>query len=173
MPDRSENANPPAPISGSGSPMTRESAMLASLVHSEDDAEGLLAFALHRRALIDWVQAYRARHGREPDDDALDIFLLGEAAPRRLADYRERAGILLMPSGEASGKPAAATPAGPPAPRKPLRTWFWPWGVSPGFVVENPEQPINWKGLLWRLLMLLGAVVVTALLLRIFVVSGK
>lgn len=145
-----------------------EREMLALLVTTADDAEGHLAFALHRRAVLDWLEAFEKTEGRLPDAGEMRLFLLGEKSERRIAAYREQAALM------------TSVPAAAPAPslmipeKKPqrVRTWFWPWGFSTGFAVENPDQPINWKGLFWRLLVLGLAVVVTALALRIFVVKS-
>jgi hypothetical protein len=154
-------------------PSDPERAMLALLVHGDEDHEGLIAFTLHRRAVFDWQDAYRARHQRDPSSEALADFLLGEQAERRILDYRERANLMLAMPAETTEPFKADKPNGSTAAKKqPLRTWFWPWGTAPGFVVDAPEQPLNWKGLFLRLVMLLAAVIVTALLLRVFVVQA-
>jgi hypothetical protein len=142
--------------------------MLALLVSGADDAEGHLAFALHRRAVLDWLEAFEKSEGRRPDAGEMRLFLIGESAERRLAAYREQAAAMMSVPSEAP-IPALQMPQTKP---KRLRTWFWPWGFSTGFAVENPDQPLNWKGLFWRLLVLGLAVVVTALALRIFVVRS-
>lgn len=146
-----------------------EREMLARLVTGEEDAEGLIAYALHRRALLDWLDAFEAAENRAPDAGELKLFLLGETAERRLRAYRERAALMLAADEpEPEIRPALTMPARKP----PLRTWFWPWGLSTGFAVDNPDQPLNWRGLLWRLFLLGLAVSVTALALRIFVVRA-
>ena len=144
-----------------------EADILARLNAGDDDAEGLLAFALHRRAFLDWTKAYADLHGRPPDEAPRDAFMLGETAERRRKDYRDRAQLML-----ASAEPSPeAVAAAMPMPRKrPIRTWFWPWGMPERFSVEDPERPVNWRGLTLRFLMLLVAVVVTALFLRFFFV---
>ncbi|MCU0819374.1 MAG: hypothetical protein MUF11_08695 [Beijerinckiaceae bacterium] len=147
----------------------RERELLAALVKDEEDAEGLVAFALHRRAFLDWCAAFEASEKREPDSGEIRLFLMGETAERRIAAYRERAAMMI----DAPKIDASAPPAMPmPAKRQPLRTWFWPWGFSSGFVVADPDAPMNWRGLFLRLLMLGAAVVVTALALRVFVVRA-
>lgn len=148
--------------------LSLERDMLARLVTGPDDAEGHLAFALHRRAVLDWLEAFEKAEGRGPDAGEMRLFLMGESAERRLVAYREQA-VLMMSVPVEAPVPAISMPV-KPKPR--LRTWFWPWGFSTGFAVENPDQPLNWKGLFWRLLLLGLAVVVTALALRIFVVRA-
>ena len=146
-----------------------EVALLAKLVADEDDAEGLVAFALHRRAFLDWVTAFEAAEQRKPNEGEIRLFLMGETADRRLAAYRERASLMI----DAPKIDPAAAPARPmPTKKPPLRTWFWPWGFSSGFVVADPDAPMNWRGLFLRLAMLGAAVVVTALALRIFFVRA-
>lgn len=146
-----------------------ERALLATLVAGEEDAEGLVAFALHRRAFLDWVAAFEAAEKRKPDEAEMRMFLLGETAERRIAAYRERASLMIdAPKIDPAAAPAKTMPVRKP----PLRTWFWPWGFSSGFVVADPDAPMNWRGLFLRLAMLGGAVVVTALALRIFVVRA-
>lgn len=145
-----------------------EREMLASLVSDEADAEGHLAFALHRRAVLDWLEAFEKSEGRAPDSGEMRLFLMGEKAERRITAYREQAALMISVPAEAP-IPALVMPE---KPRPRLRTWFWPWGFSTGFALENADQPLNWKGLFWRLLVLGLAVVVTALALRIFVVRS-
>lgn len=147
-----------------------ERVMLARLVQGEEDHEGLIAFALHRRAVFDWQDAYRAKHGRAPDDAALDDFLLGEQAERRIRDYRERASLMLALPPEAV--PSPSTPPRPPRPQGVFRTWFWPWGTPAPFAPEIADKPLNWRGLATRLAILLLAVIVTAILLRFLVVRS-
>lgn len=154
---------------GLASAIASERALIAQLVAGEEDAEGLVAFALHRRAFHDWFAAFEAAEKRAPNEGEIRLFLLGETAERRIVAYRERASLMIdAPKID----PAAPPPTPMPAKRPPLRTWFWPWGFSSGFVVADPDAPMNWRGLMLRLLMLGVAVVVTALALRIFVVRA-
>ncbi|CAN1490503.1 hypothetical protein MCEMSEM23_00177 [Rhabdaerophilaceae bacterium] len=147
-----------------------EREMLSRLVTGDEDAAGLIAYSLHRRAVVDWVEAFMAAESRFPDAGEWRVFLLGEGADRRIAAYRERAALMLAADEPALPMPAPALSM--PPKRQPLRTWFWPWGFPSTFVVENPDQSLNWRGLLWRLLLLTLAVIVTALALRIFVIRS-
>lgn len=151
------------------SALASERALLAELVKGEEDAEGLVAFALHRRSFVDWFAAFEAAEKRVPNEGEIRLFLLGETAERRLAAYRERAAMMID-----APKLDASAPAATPMPKKkpPLRTWFWPWGFSSGFIVTDPDAPMNWRGLFLRLSMLAAAVVVTALALRVLVVRA-
>jgi hypothetical protein len=152
-----------------GVSLAGEGALFAALVTGEEDAEGLVAYALHRRAFLDWLAAFEAAENRAPEEGEIRVFLLGETAERRLAAYRERASLMIeAPKIEASAPQALPMPAR----KQPLRTWFWPWGFSSGFAVADAEAPVNWRGLFARLLLLAIAVVVTALALRFFVVQA-
>jgi hypothetical protein len=161
--------NAVAEAQGATFAIAAERDMASRLIREEEDPIGLIAFALHRRAFLDWQDAFLAAERRPPGDGEIRLFLLGEQAERRLQAYRERA-MLIAPASEETVAPPV--PAQPMPARKPLRTWFWPWGISPGFVVENPDQPINWKGLILRLALLALAVIVTALALRFLVVRA-
>ena len=150
--------------------LTEEAAMLAKLMHHDEDAEGLLAFALHRRAVLDWVAAFQEHEHRAPHIAELRQFLLGEAAPRRMGEYRERASVMVAV--ERTGK---ATPdvqkKEQSAKAEVSKTMMWPFGPGLGFAVEQPGRSLNWKALLLRLVLLMIAVIVTALMLRFFVVN--
>lgn len=149
--------------------ITHEATMLSHFMPDDDNAEGLLAFALHRRAVLDWAKAFHASEKRPPTGEDLRQYLLGEATPRRVQEYRARAEQMLGASKTltplATPEPAAAKP-------KTRKSMIWPFGPGLGMVVEQPDQPINWKGLLLRLLFLMLAVIATALVLRFFVVKS-
>jgi hypothetical protein len=164
MPEQNAGETPQRSFSAA---MERD--MAIRLIQGEDDAVGFIAFALHRRAFLDWQEAYFASEGKEPVESEIRLFLLGEQADRRLQAYREHA-TLLMAMPEEPAPPIL--PARPMPERRPLRTWFWPWGMSTGFVLENPDRPINWKGLILRLALLALAVIVSALALRFLVVRA-
>lgn len=140
-----------------------EAALIRLFAPEDDDVEGLLAFALHRRAMLDWLAAFSGSTGREPTSDDTRAFLIGETATRRVQDYRDRAALMIGLAGEGDAPPAPVKPT-------PKTRMIWPFGPGMGFTVENPGQPVNWRLLTVRLLMLMGAVIVTALFLRLFVV---
>ena len=140
-----------------------EADMIRLFAPVDDDAEGLLAFALHRRAMQDWLGAFVASAGHAPTPEDTRAFLIGETAPRRMQEYRDRAALMIGLAREGELPPVTATP--------PAKTrMIWPFGPGMGFTVDNPGQPVNWRLLMLRLLMLMAAVIVTALLLRVFVV---
>lgn len=139
-----------------------EAAILARFVQGEGDAEGLLAYALHRHALLAFRQEFASRTGAAPSAEAENAFLIGETSPHRIATYRAEAAAQL-----ASRSPAAAKEA---MPAKPRRRWLALFDGPPMLVPDQPEK-VNWKGLIYRLTVLLLAVVATALLLRVLFVS--
>jgi len=163
-----------AEISASSGEETRpggldDAALLARLAAEEADAAGLIAYALHRRALLAFRRDFKARHAREPAPEEEGVFLIGEVSDARIVAYRASAQVLL-------DRQAAAGRGGAlPAPAKPKQRARWPWF---GMWVDAPMAPggepekINWKGLLFRLLVLLLAVVTTAILLRVLVVKS-
>lgn len=154
----------PAPPPETPTLFEQEAAMLRSLAPQDEDAEGLLAFALHRRAVLDWAMAFAQSEGHSPGPDETRRFLLGEATARRQQDYKERASLLLALQREG----VEVQPAKPPVTTRKQK--IFPWGPGMGFVVEQPTGPLNIRLLILRLIMLLLAVIVTALMLRFFVV---
>jgi hypothetical protein len=68
--------------------------MFELLVQSESDVTGLLAYALYKQNKRDWLIAFQATHGRDPDGAETEAFILGERLPRRTATYRRLAGDL-------------------------------------------------------------------------------
>lgn len=136
-----------------------DGAILARFVPDGTDPAGLLAYALHRQALLAFRLDFTAQRGRAPDQAEEGAFLIGEFSAARLAAYRSRAEAMI------------STPAAP-APRRRARwPWFGMWVDAPMAPSGQPEK-INWRGLFLRLLVLLLAVVTTAILLRVLVVKS-
>lgn len=134
-----------------------DDAILAAFAAEAEDVTGLLAYALHRKARIAFREAFKVTHGRAPDPAEWRGFLAGEVAGARIAAYRAEAERLMEGTGGA-------------APRKPARRWPL-FGLFPeAMTTPPPDGKVNWRGLILRLLMLLGAVMLTAILLRILVV---
>lgn len=137
-----------------------DAALLRRFAMDDTDAEGLLAYALHRQALISFRQDFTRQTGAPPSQEAEQAFLIGEIASARIATYREQASRLI-------GHPAPAPKVAPaPGPKKPRRRWVALFDGPPVLMPDQPDK-VNWKGLLYRLAVLLLAVVVTALLLRV------
>lgn len=140
-----------------------DAAILDRFAPDGADPVGLLAYALHRQALLAFRQDFASQRGRAPDKGEESAFLVGEFSAARLAAYRARAEAML------------AQPAGAPSAPKPVRKARWPWfGMWIDAPMAPPGQPekINWRGLFLRLLVLLLAVVTTAILLRVLVVKS-
>ncbi|MCZ8182302.1 MAG: hypothetical protein O9322_04970 [Beijerinckiaceae bacterium] len=136
-----------------------DAAILTRLAPEEADTVGLVAYALHRRALLAFRTEFTRRTGAAPSSEAEQAFLISETTPARLAAYREEAFRRLGP---APTKPAD------PAPRRRNR-WMAVFGGPPMLMPDQPDK-VNWRGLLYRLGMLLLAVIATSLLLRVLFV---
>jgi hypothetical protein len=121
------------------------------------EAEGLLAYALHRRALVAFRAEFLARQARAPESGEEAAFLIGEDAPERIESYRQQARALM------------AAPPKPPAAKRTRWPFYGQWVDAP---LQDPGQPINWRGLFMRLATLLLAVIATAVLLRVLVVKS-
>lgn len=148
-----------APETGTAMPArTSETDILRAFGAEADDAVALAAYALHRRARLDFEARFAEKHGREPEQAERDAFLLGEITPTRIAAYRAEAERLMKPG--TSPKPL----------RKPRWPFFGLWVDAPMAPSLAPE-PVNWRGLFARLLVLLLAVVATAILLRVLFVQ--
>lgn len=152
------HAAPPA-TTATPAPSDEEAAMFREFVGGELDVTGMVAYALHRRALLDWSETFARSAQRDPDAAERRAFLIGESAPRRLAEHRSLAEAII----------AAANPRRPKAAR---RTLVWPFGPGIGIPIDAPAAPVNWRGLAWKLLLLLIAVVITALALRLLVAQA-
>jgi hypothetical protein len=129
------------------------------------EAEGLLAYALHRRALLAFRADFTTRHARAPEVGEEAAFLIGEDLPERIAAYRRDARAMM----------ATPAPASPPEKNVPVKKrirfpFFGQWIEAPPNY--DPDQPVNWRGLMLRLVVLLLAVIGTAVLLRVLVVKA-
>lgn len=143
-------------------PAFDEASMLARFATGESDPAGLIAFSLHRRALAAFRQDFAIHHGRAPEASEENAFLIGEVSASRLAAYRASADALL----KQTGSRMTGTPK-----RKARWPWFGMWIDAPMAPGGEPEK-INWRGLFIRLLVLLLAVITTAILLRILIVKN-
>jgi hypothetical protein len=128
------------------------------------EAEGLLAYALHRRALLAFRAEFAARHARSPEDAEEAAFLIGEDSPERINAYRRDAAAMIARLG------ASAPEAAPVLQKRTRFPFFGQWVEAPAGY--DPDQPVNWRGLVFRLVTLLLAVVCTAVLLRVLVVKA-
>lgn len=78
------------------------------LVATEADIVGLLAYSLSKQNKRDWLAAFKAAKGREPNNEELDAYDIGEMIERRLTTYRKLAESAL--SGNAFWASTASTP---------------------------------------------------------------
>jgi hypothetical protein len=139
---------------------SQDETILAQFMTEPEDATGLAAYALHRRALAEFIRNFTASTGKAPDETVIAQFLIGETMPGRIDSYRAEAKRLIMQQmGGSVGRPPTM-----PDPKR-----FFSWGL--GEAIAHAEKPLPWRALAKRLLLLLAAVIVTALLLRVLVVS--
>lgn len=91
--------------------------VFTSLVTSDKDIVGLVAYSIYKQNKYDWLMAFSRLQGRTPDAAEAQSYLFGESTPRRLATYRHLAEAVLDGRGpEVSGigaDPGRAYGAGP------------------------------------------------------------
>jgi hypothetical protein len=73
----------------------RHNPMFELLVQGESDVTGLLAYSLYKQNKRDWLIAFQATDGRDPDGAETAAFILAERLPRRVATYRRLAEDML------------------------------------------------------------------------------
>ena len=144
--------------------LAEEDAVIGLFAPGEADAVGLLAYALHRQARLAFRDDYARRTGNPPSPEAETAFLIAETTAGRLAAYHAEARRLIS----LSATPARASAQPDPPPPKRMR---WSFGM-PAMTMPGEPVRVNWKGLIYRLTMLMLAVMATALLLRVLFVRG-
>lgn len=65
--------------------------VFTSLVSGDDDIVGLVAYSIYKQNKHDWLIAFNKQKDREPFEDELLAYIIGESTPRRLATYRHLA----------------------------------------------------------------------------------
>ncbi|OYU48627.1 MAG: hypothetical protein CFE31_09240 [Rhizobiales bacterium PAR1] len=141
--------------------MLDEAQIFARFILAPDDSTGLLAYALHRRALLAFRADFDRTAGRGPEPAEEAAFLVGELSEPRLASYRAEASSLALPT---------LLPVAPPK-RKARWPFFGLWVDAP-LAPSGEPGTINWRGLMWRFAILLASVITTAVLLRVLVVKA-
>ena len=87
------------------------------LVTDDRDIAGLVAYSIYKQNKLDWLRAFEAANGRQPDDRELAAYIIGEGTPRRLATYRHLAEATLAGNGpDVAGRPATGRSASPVRP---------------------------------------------------------
>jgi len=82
--------------------------VFTSLVTSDDDIVGLVAYSVYKQNKHDWLVAFNRDKKREPDEAELESYIIGESTPRRLAIYRHLAVATLEGRGpQVSAGPSA------------------------------------------------------------------
>lgn len=83
--------------------------VFTSLVTSDKDIVGLVAYSIYKQNKYDWLNAFGRQMGRMPDDAEAQSYLLGESTSRRLATYRHLAEATL--GGRGVDVPAGGRPS--------------------------------------------------------------
>ncbi len=73
--------------------------VFTSLVTSDKDIVGLVAYSIYKQNKYDWLHAFSRLQGRMPDEAEAQSYLFGESTPRRLATYRHLAEAVLAGRG--------------------------------------------------------------------------
>ncbi len=95
--------------------------IFSDLVQGEEDLPGLVGYALYKLSKRDWLVAFAETHGREPTQEEIDSYILGEHTQRRLATYRRLAEELIARKTAVVEKPAMPAAADiPDAPPRPV-----------------------------------------------------
>ncbi len=86
--------------------------VFTSLVTSDKDIVGLVAYSIYKQNKYDWLHAFSRLQGRMPDEAEAQSYLFGESTPRRLATYRHLAEAVLAGRGPdvQNDEPHAAAP---------------------------------------------------------------
>jgi hypothetical protein len=110
---------PVAPVAVPAAPAARalqRNPVFAELVQGEEDLSGLVGYALYKLNKRDWLASFFKTHGRDPTEEEVQSYILGERTQRRLATYRKLAEDMIARKAaiaERNGA-AAAAPAGQP-----------------------------------------------------------
>ncbi len=154
---------PPAPALHPLAPASLpadEAGVLAYLLAQAPEPEALLAFALYRQAVLAFIARYQTHHARPPEPGELAGFAFGEAHPDRLAVYRSKALALLRAPDVPVSAPDLSLESAPTSMPPP------PFAAAPLSL-----KPQDLRALITRFMLLLAAVIFTALVLRFFVTS--
>ncbi len=65
--------------------------VFTSLVTGDTDIVGLVAYSIYKQNKHDWLVSFNKQKAREPNEDELYSYIVGESTPRRLAIYRHLA----------------------------------------------------------------------------------
>ena len=111
------SAEAPEVRRGPDSPPAQRNPIFTDLVQGEEDLPGLVGYALYKLSKRDWLAAFGETHGREPTQEEIDSYILGEHTQRRRATYRRLAEELIARKTAVAEKPmpqAAAVLEAPP-----------------------------------------------------------
>lgn len=88
------------PFQGFTSSLPKESkGVFNQLVGGDGDISGLVAYSIYKQNKLDWLSAFQTAKGRDPTDEEMAAYIIGEGTPRRIATYRHLAEATLAGSG--------------------------------------------------------------------------
>jgi len=101
---------PAAPVARA----SQRNPVFSELVQGEEDMAGLVGYALYKLNKRDWLATFFKTHGRDPTEEEVQSYILGERTQRRLATYRKLAEDMIgrKAAALAERNAAAAAPAG-------------------------------------------------------------
>lgn len=79
------------------------------LVSGDNDIIGLVAYSIYKQNKREWLMAFNKARGREPNENEMASYIIGDSTPRRLATFRHLAQATLEGRGpEVPFKPVQA-----------------------------------------------------------------
>ena len=114
------------------------------LVSGDKDIIGLVAYSIYKQNKREWLMAFHKARGRDPNENEMAAYIIGDSTPRRLATFRHLAQATLegrgpevpFKPGQTDGAyPIAKRPAHPAPGRDPSVTSLRVSFITLGLVV--------------------------------------
>lgn len=67
----------------------------SKLITGKDDVVGMLAYSIYKQHKIEFIEDFKVKKGKAPEDSDLEYFIISSIAPSQLAKYRESACAIL------------------------------------------------------------------------------
>ncbi|SDR60820.1 hypothetical protein SAMN05519103_07151 [Rhizobiales bacterium GAS113] len=110
---------PAPPVAAPATRPWQRNPVFAELVQGEEDLAGLVGYALYKLNKRDWLASFFKTHGRDPTEDEVESYILGERTQRRLTTYRRLAEDMIgRKAAIAERNDAAASAAAATAPQR-------------------------------------------------------
>lgn len=91
----SQPAQAGAPKAHNSAPLVAAHTTYSSLVDSDADLIGHVAYALYKREKLKFCESIKQKHGRPATTQELDVFIHASGLPTRIESYRAEAELLL------------------------------------------------------------------------------